>query len=92
MIAFEERMKVLRERFRLRAAEDRDALIEALERSDRAALRRLAHDLYGTAGTFGFHEVGEAAMTLEDRLVAEAPEPDVRASCNALLDRLARLA
>ena len=92
MIAFEERMKVLRERFRLRAAEDRDALMQALERSDRAEMRRLAHDLSGTAGTFGFHEVGEAAMALEDRLAAEAAEPDVRASCHFLLDRLAGLA
>ena len=43
----------------------------------RRHLHRLAHSLAGTAGTFGFPQVGDAARTLERRLerVEVAPPP-----------------
>ncbi len=34
-----------------------------------AAAQRLAHRIYGSAGTFGFAAVGEAARTIDQRLL-----------------------
>lgn len=35
-----------------------------------AAAQRLAHRIYGSAGTFGFAAVGEAARAIDQRLLA----------------------
>jgi HPt (histidine-containing phosphotransfer) domain-containing protein len=61
---------MMRERFRTRLAGRREAL-QAATRDDLSAegglrtIKRLAHDLVGSAGTFGFPELGEVAAILE---------------------------
>lgn len=70
-------MEALRLRFCARALEEADQLETALAVNDRAATESLAHSLAGTAGLFGYTEIGEAAMTV-DRAFAQgdtgAPE------------------
>ncbi|HRJ49439.1 MAG: Hpt domain-containing protein [Phycisphaeraceae bacterium] len=73
---------------------DRIGMIEAASREGRVGdLRRLAHQLKGAAGGYGFGVVGEAAGRLEEALTAEAsgsePSADlvaIRAQVEELLD------
>ncbi len=44
------------------------ALIEAYDRGDAESLRRVAHQLKGAAGSYGFHDVTPFAAVLEQRL------------------------
>ncbi len=63
-----------------------------------ARLQRLSHSLAGSGGTFGAHEVGQAARNLEQplkALAAENPRPpdaETRQQLQSLLDALARTA
>jgi HPt (histidine-containing phosphotransfer) domain-containing protein len=41
-----------------------------IERADRQAVQRLAHQLKGAAGGYGFHSITEAAAALEARAEA----------------------
>lgn len=64
----------LRDRFRARARADRIELERLASRdltSD--ALRMLVHNLAGTAGTFGFALLSEAAMDIDDQMAAGLP-------------------
>lgn len=83
-------MAQLRERFLVRAQDERAQLIAAATRGDRAEMRRLAHGLSGSAGVFGFSEVGLDAQALEEAVDAEADEEEIRRLCLALTDRLAK--
>lgn len=73
----------LRDRFRARARADRIEL-EALATGDlsSAELRRLVHNLAGTAGTFGFAPLSRAAIEIDDQMAAGLPADPVS------LDRL----
>jgi hypothetical protein len=62
MTAPEDRLAALRERFLARAADDWARLAEA----DEAMARQIAHRLAGTAGTFGFADISEAAIQLDE--------------------------
>jgi HPt (histidine-containing phosphotransfer) domain-containing protein len=74
----------LRERFRLRSAEDVARLRSLLEAGDAGALRRLVHGIAGAAGTFGFPSLSEAAILIDDDYAAgHRPE-------RAAFDRLER--
>ena len=59
----------LRDRFRARAASE---LLELQDVSDAdlssQTLHRLAHNLAGAAGTFGYAELSQAAMELDDQM------------------------
>jgi HPt (histidine-containing phosphotransfer) domain-containing protein len=57
---------------------------------DLAALAALAHQLAGTAPSFGYQELGLLAATLEERL--EAGVPADPGPVEAILERLAALA
>ncbi|MFC5344416.1 Hpt domain-containing protein [Brevundimonas staleyi] len=61
----------LRERFRKRAADDL-ARLRVLMTEDLGAdeLRRLAHNIAGAAGTFGYPALSAAAMAVDDEYVA----------------------
>lgn len=59
-------LAALRTEFLCRAVEDRAALIDALATSDVDRMERIAHGLAGSAGLFGFSEVGAAAMAMDD--------------------------
>ena len=58
----------LRARFRLRAVSDL-VVLERLSGGDlgSAELQRLAHNIAGAAGTFGYPSLSEAAMAIDDR-------------------------
>lgn len=58
-------MEALRRRFCARALDEADQLETALAANDRAAVERLAHSLAGTAGLFGYKEIGEAARAVD---------------------------
>lgn len=68
-----------------------DSIHEALAARDADRLRRLAHELAGTAGGYGFEPVGEAARALEGRLRSARQETRV-ADRAASLDVEASLA
>lgn len=72
-------MAGLRARFRLRAATDRDALLQALTTGDAAELRRIAHGLAGSGGTFGFGQISDAALALEEAAEAGRSGEPLRA-------------
>lgn len=80
-------LAALRARFRDRASADRQAL-EHLAMDDLASdeLRRLVHNLAGTAGTFGFRSISQAAMEIDDQMASGSPADT--ASLNRLKDRL----
>jgi HPt (histidine-containing phosphotransfer) domain-containing protein len=58
-------MARLKQRFVVRSAEDRMALLKAFDRGDREELRRLAHSLSGAGGIFGFADISQYAAQLE---------------------------
>ena len=64
-------LTALRERFRARAAADR-AQLQILAEGDlnSSELRRLVHNLAGTAGTFGYASLSEAAGLIDDDMAA----------------------
>ncbi len=78
------RMEGLRERFRTRVAEDRDAMTAAWARADRRVLRERAHRLAGVAATFGYPEVGDAAKSLENLIKAAVLAEDIDAAAQRL--------
>ena len=89
MSAFEQKMAQLRERFLLRAEDERAQLVAAATVGDRAEMRRLAHGLSGSAGVFGFPEIGLHAQALEEAVDRGADEEEIRRLCALLTDRLA---
>ena len=56
----------LRTAFQRRAARDRAALIKGLAEGDAAQVERIAHGLAGSAGLFGFSDVCEAALAIDE--------------------------
>ena len=56
--------------FRERLEADRKRLAELSDDGDREALRRVVHGLAGAAGTFGYTEIGEVAIALDDKFAA----------------------
>lgn len=58
----------LRSKFLMRCAEERVLLELADPASPSAEARRAVHRLAGTAGMFGFHELGRLAAAIDDEL------------------------
>lgn len=56
--------------FRERLLTDRDALIRLRMAGNVAAMEPMVHRLAGAAGTFGYAEIGELAIALDDRFAA----------------------
>lgn len=83
-------LAALRARFRDRAMADRQAL-ELLAHDDLTSveLRRLVHNLAGTAGTFGYRSLSQAAMEIDDQMASGSPADT--ASLNRLKDCLNEL-
>lgn len=82
----------LRDRFRARAAADR-ADLEALARGDpsSAELRRLVHNLAGSAGTFGYDALSQAAIEIDDQMASGLPaDPASLGRLKERLDEVAR--
>lgn len=81
--------------FRTRLRDDRGRIAAALAERDLDALEVLAHRLAGAAGTFGFAEVSDRAIALEDMLLARreggaAGRMEPTAATAALLQALDR--
>lgn len=53
-------------KFRERLEADRAAIAQLSETGDLKALERIVHGLAGAAGTFGFADVGEIAIELDE--------------------------
>jgi HPt (histidine-containing phosphotransfer) domain-containing protein len=70
-----EKLAKARETYRARLAERVDELAALLARANAgqveavASAQQLAHQIYGSAGTFGFVAVGEVARTIDQRLL-----------------------
>ncbi|HEY1601548.1 MAG TPA: Hpt domain-containing protein [Pirellulales bacterium] len=62
------------------------SLLDHLQASDRDGLRRIAHQLTGAAGSYGFHEITVEAATLESMLCERGPESEVAAATNMLIN------
>jgi HPt (histidine-containing phosphotransfer) domain-containing protein len=67
-------MAALRVRFLARAADD----LATLATADDEATRHIAHRLGGSAGTFGFPEISDAALALDEALEASADSGEIK--------------
>lgn len=59
--------------FRTRLESDRQAIAQISDSGNLGELERLVHGLAGAAGTFGYTEIGNVAIELDDRFVAGEP-------------------
>lgn len=59
--------------FRARLDADRQAIAQLSDSGRLEDLARIVHGLAGAAGTFGYAEVGNIAIELDDRFVAGEP-------------------
>jgi HPt (histidine-containing phosphotransfer) domain-containing protein len=85
---FEQRMEALRGQFRARLVSDRMVLAAALSGGARDALRRAAHGLAGSAGVFGFTEIGASAQRVEQAVDDQADSVAITAVTEDLLARI----
>lgn len=81
-------MAELAARFDARAEDERHALAAALSDEDFVAIADLAHRLAGIAGMFHRHEIGAAALALEEAAEAGQDLAVPAANLDALLARL----
>jgi HPt (histidine-containing phosphotransfer) domain-containing protein len=91
MTDFAARMDALRSRFIGRAGEDAVRLRAALAPFDRAELLRTSHAIVGSAGMFGFSDLGDLAARVEDAIDANEGEDLVAARSRGLIAALDRL-
>lgn len=91
MRSFEEKLAELRTCFVVRALEERVLFQAALDTMHKPELRRLAHRLSGSAGTFGFAPISADAQAVEEAVDNNLPDVELRRLGAVLLDRLADL-
>ncbi len=61
-------------------------LLDRFRADDREGLRRVAHQLKGAAGSYGFAPISPAAGCLEDQIVQSASEAQIREALDELID------
>ena len=61
-------------------------LLDRLNASDWEGLRRVAHQLKGAAGSYGFEPITLSAARAEDAIRASRPEEEIRKSIDELAD------
>jgi HPt (histidine-containing phosphotransfer) domain-containing protein len=61
-------------------------LIDRLEACDWAGLRQAAHQIKGTAGSYGFPAISPAAAQLEDAICRQLPEEAIRQAVEQVVD------
>ena len=88
MADFEARMAALRARFAIRATAEADAIRRYLDAGELAALRDICHGLAGTAGTFGYPAISDAASAVEEAVEARAGDDALERLAAALLQEL----
>lgn len=84
-------MAALRARFAVRAIAEGDAIRRHLAQGEREPLRDLCHGLAGTAGTFGYPAISDAALAVEEAVEAGAGDEALNALSAALLRALEAL-
>ncbi len=67
------------------------ALQEAWDRRDLDGLQRLAHQIKGSAASYGFPEVSQLGLTVESAIKNSAPSEDIDASAHALITAFEKL-
>ena len=88
MAEFEDRMAALRVRFRERVDSDLNVLRRALDEKDSDTIRTTSHGLVGTAGIFGFSNIGDAAARLEEAIDAGETWTAITDHCEILIAEL----
>lgn len=91
MTEFADRLEQLRGRFIARSCVERAQLETALVAADLIEVRRIAHSLSGAGGTFGFHDISQAAADLEAAVDGGAGEEAVNATAAPLIALLGAL-
>jgi HPt (histidine-containing phosphotransfer) domain-containing protein len=61
-------------------------LLDRYRKSDREGLRRVAHQLKGAAGSYGFAPISPAAARLEGAIVQSRPEEEISRAMDELID------
>jgi histidine phosphotransfer protein HptB len=61
-------------------------LLDRFRAEDREGLRRVAHQLKGAAGSYGFAPISPAAGELEEQIVHSAPEDQIRRTLDEVID------
>ncbi len=85
-------MSALRARFAARAIAEADAIRRYLRAGKRDAMRDICHGLAGTAGTFGYPAISDAASAVEEAIEAGAGDDALEILSAALLHELDALA
>lgn len=81
-------MEALRTRFAVRAIAEADAVRRHLDAGERDALRDICHGLAGTAGTFGYPAISNAASAVEEAIEAGSGSDTLERFCAELLQEL----
>ena len=68
------------------------AVVERFEASDWDGLRRLAHQLKGSAGSYGYTPISRCAAELERTLNQGEPEPAIHEAVDSLIAMCGRAA
>ena len=63
----------------------------AVERHDLAEARRLAHQLKGAFGSYGFHPLTDVLQQLESELHNNSSRSQLQYSIDAVLEKVARI-
>ena len=61
-------------------------LLDQLDRSDWEGLKRIAHQLKGAAGSYGFAPITPSASRVEEAIRQSQPEEEIRRTVEALVD------
>lgn len=85
---FQSKMAALQSKFVARAKTEHSELIElaekAVEPAARIRMTTIAHGLAGAAGVFGMGPLSLAAQALEEALLADTPEHEIKLAVEAL--------
>ena len=66
-------------------------ILDLVERQDLTGLQRMAHQLLGTCGGYGFAQVSEPARTVEQSIKAGRPLDSLTPEINSLIDLIRRI-
>lgn len=67
-----------------------ESLLNLYQSADRDGLKRFAHQLKGSAGSYGFEPITPLAARLEHSLKANEPEAAIKQAVDELLDLCSR--
>lgn len=84
-------MAALRARFVARAIAEGDSIRSHLAQRELTEVRDLCHGLVGTAGTFGYPAISEAALAVEEAIEAGEDDNALEALCAPLMQQLEAL-